>query len=226
MKRLLLIGMLLVIVAGFHSCTEDEFLEPTTIDLQVKMVNTKPFEDLPEQAKNPSVEFNGGTFRLSGIEFDGRRENNDNHYFFREFENTLTADLSNNKLNQSVSFDIPKGSYNHIEMKLHTTLNDSIPGLQFRGKWKKQTGGPGHNPRDEEEIPVELRFFEDIDGIIKLTVNTEAGIGKEQIVFDGDNWNTLEIKINMARLFQFNPGIFERAKIQGEGENKKIIISR
>ena len=226
MERIVIIGFMIIMAAGFHSCTPDEFLEPTTVDLQIKMVNTNPFEEMPGQANNPSVEFNEGTFRLSGIEFDGKRENNDNHYFFREFDNMLVADLSNNSLNQKVTFDIPRGSYNPIQIKLHINGTENSPGLRFRGKWKKQQGRPGFNPQSQDEIPVEINFFEDIEEEIKLTVNTEAGIGNEQILFDEDNWNTLEIRINMAQLFRSNPGIFEKARIQGEGQNQKIIISR
>ena len=216
----------MVMAAGFHSCTEDKFLEPTTVDLKITMVNPNPFKDLPEQANKQTIEFGGGNLQLSGIEFDGKRENNDNHYFFREFENTLVANLSNNSLNQTVSFDIPKGSYNVIQIKLHTNGIDSIPGLTFQGKWKRQRGRPNSVPPGKDDIPVEFKFFEDHEEL-ELTVNTETGIGKEQIVFDGDNWNTLEIRINMAHLFKyFTPGVLERAKIQGQGDKQKIIISR
>ncbi len=216
----------MVSVTGFHSCTEDEFLEPTTVDLKIKMVNTKPFKDLPEQANKQIIEFGGGNLQLSGIEFDGKRENNDNHYFFREFENTLVANLSNDSLNQTVSFDIPKGSYNVIQIKLHTNGIDSIPGLTFRGKWKKQRGRPGGNNQGQEEIPVELNFFKDYEESIELTLNTEAGVGKEQIVFDGDNWNTLEIRVNLASIFRnLNPGKFNGAQMIQQGNKQKIIIS-
>jgi hypothetical protein len=109
---------------------------------------------------------------------------------------------------------------------LHTDRPDNLPGLQFRGKWKRQTGGPGRNSRDEEEIPVEINFFQDHRESIDLTLNTEAGIGNEQIVFDGDNWNTLEIRINMASMFRFfNPGHFNGAQMVQQGNKQKIIIS-
>jgi hypothetical protein len=212
---------------GFPSCTEDEFLEPTNIDLQIKMVNTKPFDDISGQANRQFLEFTEGKFYIKSIEFDGERENNDSHNFTRVFDNTLSADLTNNSLNQTVSFDIPQGIYNHIEIKIKTHESDSLPGLQFRGKWKGKPGRPDQPgaPHGKDEIPVELNFFKNYGESIILTLNTEAGIGNEKIVFDGDNWNTLEIRINMAQLFRVNPGIFERAKIQGEGKNKKIIIS-
>ena len=228
MKRLILIILIIGLAIGFPSCTEDEFLEPTTIDLQIKMVNTKPFDDLPEQANRQFLEFTEGKFYIKSIEFDGERENNDRHNFTRVFENTLSADLTNSSLNQNVSFDIPQGIYNHIEIKIKTHESDSLPGLQFRGKWREKTGRPGQPgaPHGEDEIPVELNFFKNYGESIDLTLNTEAGVGNEQIVFDGDNWNTMEVRINMAQLFRVNPGIFGRAKIQGEGKNKKIIISR
>ncbi|MFP4620165.1 MAG: hypothetical protein ACLFM7_02565, partial [Bacteroidales bacterium] len=94
MKRVILTGLLImVIVFGFHSCTEDEFLEPTTVDLKIKMDNPEHFDDTPGQGVTPSMEFSEGSFHITGLEFDGKRENNDDYYFFREFED-LIANLS------------------------------------------------------------------------------------------------------------------------------------
>lgn len=227
MNHTAFIGLFIAIVLGFHSCTEDEFLEPTSVDLKVKMVNSEPFDNLPAQANIPSLKFSKGTFYLTGIEFDGKRENNDNHYFHRKFDNVLVADLSDNSLNQQVTFDIPRGSYNPIKIRLHTNGPDSLSGLTFKGKWKRQKGKSDSPPgRPEKEvIPVEINFFKDYKEELELTLNTETG--NEQIVFDGNNWNTLEIKINLAHMFKnFNPENLERATIQGQGGKQKIIISR
>lgn len=215
----------MVSVTGFHSCTEDEFLEPTTVDLKIKMVNPKPFDNIPVQGVTPSIGFSEGSFHITGLEFDGKRENSDDYYFSREFDN-LVANLSNDSLNQEVTFDIPRGSYKPIKITLHTNRPDSLPGLQLKGKWKRQMNRPGPGNHGPEEIPVEFNFFQDSDGALNpFTLENEAG--EKQIVFDGDNWNTLEIKINLAKLFEhFNPGMLERAKIQGQGNKQKIIISK
>ncbi|MBS3770419.1 MAG: hypothetical protein V5A47_10795 [Bacteroidales bacterium] len=225
MKRIILIGLLMVLATGFHSCTEDEFLEPTTVDLKIKMVNTKPFDNIPVQGVTPSMEFSEGSFQITGLEFDGKRENNDDYYFFREFDN-LVADLSDNSLNQEITFDIPRGSYKPIKITLHTNRPDSLPGLQLKGKWKRQMNRPGPGNQGPEEIPVEFNFFQDSDEapLNPFTLKNEAG--DQQIVFDGDNWNTLEIRINLAELFSQDIGdILDGAKIQGQGNKQKIIIS-
>lgn len=221
MKRVILTGLLImVIVFGFHSCTEDEFLEPTTVDLKIKMDNPEHFDDTPGQGVTPSMEFSEGSFHITGLEFDGKRENNDDYYFFREFED-LIANLSDDSLNQEVTFDIPRGSYNPIKITLHTNRPDSLPALQLRGKWKRQKnrGGPGN--QGPEEIPVEFNLFQEIEALRPFTVKNKTD--DQQIVFDGDNWNTLEIRINLAE--SFSQDILDGAKIQGQGNKQKIIIS-
>jgi hypothetical protein len=227
MKRLILIILIIGLAIGFPSCTPDEFLEPTTIDLQIKMVNTKPFDDLPEQANKQFLEFTEGKFYIKSIEFDGERENNDRHNFTRVFENTLSADLTNSSLNQNVSFDIPQGIYNHIEIKIKTHESDSLPGLQFRGKWRGQMRGPGSGPpQSEAEIPVELNFFKYHGESINLTLNTQTGIGNEKIIFDGNNWNTMEIRVNLTHMFRYiTPGRIQNANISQHDNKNKIIIS-
>jgi hypothetical protein len=228
-RILLLFGLVAVILVGIQSCTtEDELLEPTTVDLKIKMINPKPFKDLPPQANKKTIEFEGGTLRIASIKFNGDRENNDNYYFSKDFDQVVVADLANNSLNQQVTFDIPRGVYNPVKITLETSGTESIPGLKLRGKFKnKGNGPPDFVHGGKKEIPVEFDFFNYNREEIELTLNTEAGVGEEQIVFDGDNWNTLEIRINLAHLFRkFNPGLLERAEIQGQGENQRIVVSR
>lgn len=229
MRRYLLLVLTLPLLLGLSSCMEDEFFEPATLQLAINMENSEIFADDNGNGKPPfedELEFEAGELLLTSIEFDGERENNDNHYFSRDFSNILVANLEEGELNQQVTFDIPQGSYNHIRLTLHTGHSDSLSGLRFRGMWKFEGGGdlPGKDPPPAEgELPVEIRFFEQTESI---PLNLKTRGGNQQIVFNQDNWETLEISLNLTHLFRyFTPGKMRQAAVQGSGNNKKIIIS-
>ena len=223
--------LVIVLIAVMHSCTtDDEFLEPTTIELQVKMINTVPFDwpeipadNLPAPAVRQSLVITKGTFQITELEFNGTRVNNDDYYFSRSFDSTLVADLSDNSFNQPVTFDIPRGSYNPITITLHTNKAGNLPGFKLQGKWKKHQGSPGYGNAPPAETDVEINFFDHHESL-DLTVKTDAG--NKQIVFDGNNWNTLELKINLAHLFRnTNPDTFDTARVIRQNNKPKIIIS-
>ena len=235
MRRSFLLVLSLLLMLGLPSCTEDEFFEPATLQLVIKMENSQLFDDDDDDDDDDNgnggppfedeLEFEAGELLLTSIEFDGERQNNDNHYFSRDFSNVLVANLEEESLNQPVSFDIPQGSYKHIRLTLHTGVSDSIPGLRFRGKWEFEEDDdfPGNDPPFEGELPVELRFFEQAE-TIPLILKTQNG--QQQIVFNRDNWDTLEINVNLSYLFRyFTPGKLRQAEVHGAGNNKKIIIS-
>ena len=238
MKRYLMLAFMAFILAGVSSCTEDEFIEPATLDLKITMTHTEPF-DHPGGGPpfDDELEFSAGKLQLSSLEFEGERENNDSHYFSRDFSEVLVADLSEGELNQSVSFDIPQGSYKHIRLKLNTCPTDSCAGLVFRGRWEQEdddeddeddedddTGKKrGFIPGDPEELPIKLNFFEQAE-TIPLTLKTQDN--QQQILIEQDNWDTLEITIDLAHMFRYiNPGKLRQAQVHGIGNQRRIIIS-
>lgn len=232
MNRIVCSPILLIIwVAVMHSCTTDDaFLEPTTIELQVKIINTVPFDrpeipvdNLPATALRQSLTINKGTLQITELEFNGSRVNQEDYYFSKSFDSTLVANLSDNSFNQPVTFDIPRGSYNPITITLHTSKVGNLPGFKLQGKWKKKQGSPGYGNAPPSEIDVEINFFDHHESL-DLTVKTDAG--NRQIVFDGDNWNVLELRINLAYLFRnTNPDALENARVVWQNNKPKIIIS-
>lgn len=233
-----------LMVVGLHACTEDEFIEPATINLEIKMTNADnpfgqgrggpPFED--------ELEFAEGRLLISSIEIDGKRADNDDYYFSRDFEDPLTANLTEGTLSQPVNFDIPQGSYEYIRITLNTSGTDTCCGLIFRGVWEKddddgdndddktmKTRGP--SPRkhfsgtgNDEEVPLEISLFEASE-TLKQTIQTEEE--QRQVVLERDNWETIEITLDMSVIFRYiNPGRLRQAEVQGAGNSQKIIISR
>ena len=235
-----MLAFLVFILAGLSSCTEDEFIEPATVNLKITMANPEPFDDQPGGGPpfEDELEFSAGKLHLTSLEFDGERENNDSHYFSRDFSGTLVADLSEGKLNQSVSFDIPQGSYKHIRLQLHTCQTDSCAGLVFRGRWGRDDDDDNDDDDDDdddsskkqafqmndpEELPIELNFYEKAE-TIPLTLRTQDN--QQQILIEQDNWDTLEITIDLAHMFRYiNPGKLRQAQVHGSGNKRKIIVS-
>lgn len=243
MRRFFLLALTGLMIAGLHACTEDEFIEPATINLKIKMTNADnpfgqgrggpPFED--------ELEFSQGKLHLSSIELDGEREDNDDYYFSRNFDNPLAANLTEGTLSQSVTFDIPQGSYEYIRLTLNTTGTDSCCGLVLRGVWeqdddngddddKVRNGKAGSSENNgsetgnDQEIPIELSLFETSEPLTQ-TIKTEKG--EQQIVLKRENWESIEITIDMSVIFQYiNPGRLRQAEVHGTGNNQKIIISR
>jgi len=239
MRRYLMLAFLVFILAGLSSCTEDEFIEPATVDLKIRMTNPEPFDD--QQGGGPpfedELEFSSGKLQLSSIEFEGERENNDRHYFSRDFSELLVADLSEGELNQSVRFDIPQGSYKHIRLRLHTCQADTCAGLVFRGRWGRDDDDDDEDDDDDddsskkqafqmndpEEMPIELNFYEK-DETIPLTVKTKDN--QQQILIEKDNYESLEITIDLAHMFRtINPGRLRQAQVHGSGNQRRIIVS-
>ena len=245
MRRFFLLALTGLMIVGLQACTEDEFIERATINLEIKMTNADdsfgqgrggpPFED--------ELEFSQGRLLLGSIEVDGKRADNDDYYFSRDFETPLTANLTEGTLSQPVSFDIPQGSYEYIRITLNTTGTDTCCGLFLRGIWEqdddddddndddKAQKGRGASPRKHfsgtginEEVPLEISLFETPERL-KQTILTEEE--QRQVVLKKDNWETIEITLDMSVIFKYiNPGRLRQAEMQGAGNNQKIIISR
>ena len=225
------------LLAGISSCTEDEFIEPATIDLKITMTNPEPFDD--QLGGGPpfedELEFSSGKLYLSSIEFNGERENNNNHYFSRDFSEPLVANLSEGTLNQSVRFDIPQGSYKHIRLQLHTCQTDTCPGMTFRGRYGRDDDDDDDDDSDKkqgflindpEELPIELHFFDFEEAeIIPLILKTQDN--QDQILIKEDNWDSIEITIDMSMLFRvITPGMLRKAEVTGSANNRRIVISK
>ena len=227
MRRILFIPILALLVTGITSCTEDELIDPAKVDLKFRMINPEPFDEAGGPPFEDELEFEAGTFQLASIEFDGQRENNDNHYFSREFSDLVVADLEEGTVSEPVSFEIPQGSYKHIRVTLHTGSSDTCSGLKFRGHYEFEFEDGlkkgNHRVNELDEIPIELCFFDQSEPI-ELTLETSSG--DQQIVFNSDKWQTMEVTIDLAGIFRyFNPGKLRQAQIHGSGNQRRIIIS-
>jgi len=205
MKKIFFLSCIICI--ALWSCEKDDLKLPAEVELAFDM---KSF-NLEENAKAAQqFAVDEAYIVLSSIEFDGKREQGEDYFFTREFDNPLQAEMHTGLTNQDVSFDIPQGIYNMIEMDL--IMGDGTEtALMLRGRFHK---GP------LEDVPVlfEYSFREEIR--VKA-MNKE---GNRQVVLRKDIPGTATIIFDVPFMFQlFNMAMIRNAE-QFSFEGKETII--
>lgn len=193
------------------SCDRDELIKPVEVDLQVNM---ESYQSDSKNFQSNRFLIDKGKVRFSGIEFDGKKENSDDYYFSKSFSPLLVGDLEDNFLNRNVSFDIPQGTYNPINLSLFLCNSDTIPALCLQGTYQSNQYG---------EVDVYFNFFRNEETFLFKAENTS---GSKKIVLKEGKQKNLQIDMKLQSLFRlFNPNQLESAEYVNDGGTKKIIIS-
>ena len=208
MKKIFLLFCIITVVAS-TSCEEDELKLPAEVNIAFDMYSF----NLGDDAKgDPVFTVDEGYLVINTIEFDGDREQGDDYFFSSTFKELLQAEMHTGKINQDVSFDIPQGEYNMIELNL--ILGDGVnPALLLKGSFQK---GPFEN------VPVlfEYSFQEEV----RLRAVNKAG--NRQIILRKDAPCTATILLNAPFMFQFlNMGLIRNADYYIIAEEETIIIN-
>ena len=202
MKNHLFIAILACFV-GLTSCEEDELTLPTEVNLAFAM---EPYHAETGIKSIYGFDVNEGNITINSLEFDGRRDQGEDYFFTKHFDNVLQAELHSGNVNQEVSFDIPQGVYNRIELNLSLGTET---GTAFRLQGVFQKG-----PFDEIPLVFEYSFTENV------RIRAKNKEGNEQIVLKKDNPSTATILIDVPFMFQLvNPGMVQFAEttpIDGE----------
>lgn len=169
----------------FSSCEKDEYTKPIEVSFGFTMDSLQ----LTESTKSSSFTIDKGTLVVETLEFDGRREQGDDYFFTSKFSTPLQAELHNQIMNQNVSYDIPQGIYNRIELTL--SIGDGNENaLCLEGNFNR-------GPFDEVPVLFEYAFQE------QIRINARNKEGGEQIVLSKDNPVKATVRINVPNLFQF-----------------------
>lgn len=169
----------------FSSCEKDEYTKPIEVSFGFTMDSLQ----LDESTKSSSFTIDKGNLVVETLEFDGRREQGDDYFFTSEFSTPLQAGLHNQIMNQNVSYDIPQGIYNRIELTL--SIGDGNENaLCLEGNFNR-------GPFDEVPVLFEYAFQE------QIRINARNKEGGEQIVLSKDNPVKATVRINVPNLFQF-----------------------
>ena len=208
MKNKLFIG-LFVSVFALYSCEKDELTLPAEVTLEFAM---EPFHAETDLKINSGFDVDQGIITLEGLEFDGRREQGGDYFFTRNFELPLQAELHSGSANQQVSFDVPQGVYNRIEMDLSLGMENEFA-LRLQGRFQR-------GPVDEIPVVFEYSFTE------RIRIRAKNQDDQEQIVLKKDQPATATILMDVPFMFQLvSPGMIQSAQTTTINNEEVILIT-
>ena len=228
MKKITIYICSILLIFTFHSCEPNELDEPTEVSMTVSVIgrgfinsgedDEDDEEDEDENGneatgdKKAGLSIDGGSLYVSEIEFDGIRENTEDYYFSKTFDEPLHADLYSDNLDRNVTFSVPQGSYSKVEMTIYFTKSDTLPAFLLTGEFQL-----GNAERKDVEIEFDEAEFE-------LTLyNIED---EKQILFTKSESRNINIQLNLNKLLSpLNTGELLQAESFQSGQKEKIIIS-
>jgi len=205
MDKKLFFPALLFLFLG--ACSKEEFTKPADVNFVFQMnqqLNDGKF-----------LRFEEGIYRFDKIEFDGERESGGDVFFISDFVNQISADLDDQTTNQPVTFDIPQGIYQKIELRFDTEIKAPDDHMMiFEGLF--------NSARRKREIPVRV----EIDLSATIEVIAESKSGGLDIVLSQDKTNVAEVKIDPIFMFQLsNSRSLESADLIEENGEELILIN-
>jgi len=203
------------------SCRKDELTLPAKVFFEFELItyeegyNQKkggPPEELPFAPPFNRMTIDRGTLVIESIAFDGRRDEGRDVYFSSDLEKPVIVDLERGKTNQEISFDIPQGIYNRVELLLDLGSEDNVS-LVLEGSIRN---------RQSAEIPLrfEYRFQE------RIRIMAESGSQADKIVLKKDSPSRVRIVVDAGSIFQFaNIGRLESTTIAiRDGDDEELLI--
>jgi len=211
---------LLVLLLLLSSCEKDEHALPAEVNFEFELISYEYGEFYKTSNKTSdksqgNLEINHGTLNIGSIEFDGRREQGKDIYFESNFSEAVFANLSTGQCSKPVSFDIPQGVYNFVEINLNLSDNNRFPlileGTLIRGM-----------PFEDD---IRIRFEYPIPERIRIKAEPKNNTGS--IVIKKDITSTFTIKVEAGAVFRFvNMHMLMNAEtFTYEGE-KAILINQ
>lgn len=181
-------------VLFFTSC-EDPLTLPAKVNFEFELIT----HDYGEYQKTGTsvhksqgnLKIDQGTLMFESLEFDGRREEGKDYYFISNFSELVIVNLSTGQSNKFLSFDIPQGVYNLIEITLNIRGDNEIS-LVLEGILKKEM------PFEEDIL---VRFEYPISERIRIKAEPAGNVGK--IVLKKDVLSTATIIIDASVIFRF-----------------------
>lgn len=205
----LLIASLVLMIFGLLSCEKDELTLPAEVNFEFSM---EPYQTDGTLKSMNSFNLNEGTIEINSLEFDGRRSQGEDYYFTKHFDEALHADLHTGKKNQEVTFDIPQGVYNRIDLNL-TIGTEEDNAIRLQGTFQQ-------GPFEEITVVFEYSFTENV------RIRARNKEGNEQIVLKKDTPTTATVVLDVPFLFQLvNTGMIQFAEITPVDGSDVILIN-
>lgn len=208
MKNHLFIPIFICFVL-LSSCEKDELTLPAEVNLAFSM---EPYHTETGLKAGGDFEVSQGTIIIQSLEFDGRRDQGEDYFFTKHFDNALQAELHNGNVNQQVSFDIPQGVYNRIEM-MFSLGQEGENAICLQGLFQQGS-------LDEVPIVFEYPFTENV------RIKAKNKSGNEQIVLKKNNPSTATVLVDIPFMFQLvNPGMIQLAETTIVNGEEIILIN-
>lgn len=210
MKKSMLYSGLICII-GFSSCEKDESTLPVKVTFDYAM---EPYIIVDTAAKGEgALTIDQGTLFINAIEFDGRREEAEDYYFTSHFDPVLQVGMHTGYASQQVTFDVPQGVYDKIEL-VFSLGNEENQAMLVKGIFQQSI---------EEGIPVWFEYnFQD-----QIRVKAKNEDDEEQIVLKKSEPATATLVLDASFLFRLvNLGrIMKAERVQIDGEDVILINS-
>ncbi len=192
------------------SCEKDDLTFPVQVDFEFTMDS---FHSEGAKKANAFFEIDKGIINIQQIDFDGKRDQGEDYYFTSGFDSLVQAQLHNNIISQNISYDIPQGVYNRINLNL-LIGDSSMDALILEGRFQKRS-------MNEVQIIFKYSFQEQIE------IRAKNSIGNDQIVLSMDSQMKANIVLNVPYLFQLvNMNMIQNAEITIKEEKEVIEINK
>jgi hypothetical protein len=209
--------VVILVLMGLTACEKDPLTLPSRVNLQFGMT---PRESGTGQTGGPETQTTGqtspfvvnqGNLTVGDIAFEGRRRDASDVFFTAEFNPPILSNLSQGTSNQPVSFDIPQGVYQRIEMVFELGAPGHLP-LELRGM---ASLGPLGN------VPVLFQYHH--EEAVRVVAKASQG---QEIVLDREKPSTARVIIDADFLFRLvNTGMLLNADITSINGEAVILIS-
>ena len=211
----------LISLLFFSACRKDELSRPVEVDLQMLIEEEEVTAARSSKKNTLSVE--GGRYRLSAVEFEGYRESGEDYFFNKKFEGGLEAKLEAGVPSAVLSFDMPQGVYQRINIALHIIkaeeeeeddekLFNEDASLVLNGYYT-----------DNKDQKIPFIFVYNFDDVFEYDLSID---GAEVVSVSSEKSADARIKFNPSYwLQQINSRMLQSAKLDNVEGIPTIVIS-
>lgn len=225
----------LIILTGiiflFTGCKKDELALPANVDFAFKLnpseisdeeLSGVELKSMEAEVQTPPVKkgnqfknlnINQATTYITSVEIKGVREQGEDVFMVSEFDPPVEINLQDKQIVTSeISFDIPQGIYEKLEIKLYMG-NNSYPALDFRGSLGQGNSSPLQF--SFSYVPMEI-----------IRVRATGANPSEKIVLDKHRNSKAIVTLNAAYLFQnFTLDHLDNVSVINTNNGKEVRIN-
>jgi len=205
-------GILLLFSFLLVSCEKEDFTKPVQVDFAFGLSETEL--DLEKSTKTPSLSMDTGFWLLQSIDFEGRREQGGDYFFTYTPPEPLEIIFEKEQWQGQLSFDIPQGVYQRIDITFNLVAEAEHPSFRLKG-----------NVSNSPAFKEPFVFAYEAQETLKLIARNDKG-GQTVTVRQGE---PLEAKVTIQTNRMFDllpPGLLRNATRSERMGEQMIFVSR